>query len=317
MNAPISPLIDAAGQIHAAAEGAVRIVSLVPSITELLCELGLREQLVGRTGFCVHPELRGVPKVGGTKDVNIARVRELAPTHLIVNIDENRREVVEELGDIALDSERSERGGSRLPPGRPKGVAGNSQSAALSPRSRTAVQSRPWDGEACSPIVIVTHPCTPEDNLGLYRLLGGIFRREAEAASLSAQLADALAGARAVGASLPREAVLYLIWREPWMTVARSTYISATLAAVGWDSVPAEAAERYPTFAWDAPWLAGVRRVLLSSEPYRFGEKHLAEVAGLSGCAVQLVDGEMASWYGSRAIAGLRYLTALRLAGRA
>ena len=60
------------------------------------------------------------------------------------------------------------------------------------------------------------------------------------------------------------------------------------------------------------PWLAGVARVFLSSEPYRFRDSHLAEVAAASGRPAALIDGEMASWYGSRAVAGLRYLTELR-----
>ncbi|MFZ9626077.1 MAG: helical backbone metal receptor, partial [Burkholderiaceae bacterium] len=66
-----------------------RIVSLVPSLTELVCALGRADWLVGRTGFCVHPReaLAQVPKVGGTKTVNIEKIRSLAPTHLIVNID--------------------------------------------------------------------------------------------------------------------------------------------------------------------------------------------------------------------------------------
>ena len=81
---------DALGMAHAPAPGA-RIVSLVPSITELLCELGLASQLLGRTGFCIHPAevVREIPKVGGTKDVNIERIRKLAPTHVVMNIDEN------------------------------------------------------------------------------------------------------------------------------------------------------------------------------------------------------------------------------------
>ena len=55
-----------------------------------------------------------------------------------------------------------------------------------------------------------------------------------------------------------------------------------------------------------------MQRVLLSSEPYRFREAHVAEVAALGGRPAMLIDGEMASWYGSRVIAGLRYLAALR-----
>src|ERR1700761_1224809 len=80
-----------------------RIVCLVPSITELLCDLGLSERLVGRTGFCIHPweTVREIPKVGGTKDLKMDRIRELAPTHVVVNVDENRKEDAEEIAGFA------------------------------------------------------------------------------------------------------------------------------------------------------------------------------------------------------------------------
>ena len=54
---------------------------------------GWPSELVGRTGFCIHPweTVRTIPKVGGTKDVKMDRVRELAPTHVVVNVDENRQ----------------------------------------------------------------------------------------------------------------------------------------------------------------------------------------------------------------------------------
>jgi ABC-type hemin transport system substrate-binding protein len=57
----------------------------------MLCDFGLAGQVVGRTGFCIHPSeiVQDIPKVGGTKDVNIDKIRKLAPTHLVVNIDEN------------------------------------------------------------------------------------------------------------------------------------------------------------------------------------------------------------------------------------
>jgi hypothetical protein len=52
-----------------------------------------------------------------------------------------------------------------------------------------------------------------------------------------------------------------------------------------------------------------VDRVLLSSEPFHFKERHVPEVKALvPGAEVSLIDGEMTSWYGSRAIAGLEYL---------
>ena len=95
-------LIDALGCLHQRYDGVPRIVSLVPSLTELICDLGLANCLVGRTGFCVHPRqvLRHIPKVGGTKDVKLDVVRQLAPTHLIADIDENRRDAVEAMAQF-------------------------------------------------------------------------------------------------------------------------------------------------------------------------------------------------------------------------
>lgn len=79
-----------------------RIASLVPSATQTLVALGLGPRLVARTGFCIHPAeaLAAVPKVGGTKDVNLAKLRKLAPTHVVVNVDENRLETAEALREF-------------------------------------------------------------------------------------------------------------------------------------------------------------------------------------------------------------------------
>ncbi|MBL8383024.1 MAG: ABC transporter substrate-binding protein [Burkholderiales bacterium] len=263
---------DALGTIHPRAGADARIACLVPSITELVCALGLLPQLVARTGFCIHPRpaIDAVPKVGGTKDVNLARLRALRPTHVIVNIDENEKPAAEAIA-------------------------------------------------AFVPHIVVTHPQAPEDNLALYRLIGGIFGRADRAEALCAELSAAMTAARVRCAALPRERVLYLIWKDPWMTVAPDTYISRTLAAVGWDTVPAQAARRYPVVDLPAA-AAGADRVLLSTEPYRFGAADADALArALPGCAVHLIDGEMTSWYGPRAIAGLAYLAGLRgtLAGRA
>ena len=71
-----------------------RVVSLCPSLTELVWELGAGGRLVGRTRFCVvPPELQDrVPAVGGTKDPSLARIRELRPDLVLMNEEENRRE---------------------------------------------------------------------------------------------------------------------------------------------------------------------------------------------------------------------------------
>lgn len=76
-----------------------RIVSIVPSQTELLFDLGLREEIAGITKFCIHPEemFRTKPRVGGTKKLNMDRIRELKPDLIIGNKEENDKQQVEEL----------------------------------------------------------------------------------------------------------------------------------------------------------------------------------------------------------------------------
>lgn len=77
----------------------MRIVSLCPSLTELVFDLGRGAELVGRTRFCIHPAGRvdAVEKVGGTKNPKIDRIVELAPDLVLLNEEENRREDAEAL----------------------------------------------------------------------------------------------------------------------------------------------------------------------------------------------------------------------------
>src|SRR5690606_27100244 len=110
---------------------------------------------------------------------------------------------------------------------------------------------------------------------------------------------------------LPPKRVLYLIWRDPWMTVSRDTYIGRTLEAIGWETAGHDAHSRYPSVTMTSELLAEVDLVLFSSEPYAFREDHLDAFAREHGFPrehLRLIDGEMTSWYGVRAIEGLRYL---------
>lgn len=70
----------------------MKIVSLVPSLTKTICDLGLRDQIAGITNFCVDPPdlYRQVQRVGGTKDPNLALLTQIAPTHVLANEEENR-----------------------------------------------------------------------------------------------------------------------------------------------------------------------------------------------------------------------------------
>jgi ABC-type Fe3+-hydroxamate transport system substrate-binding protein len=82
-----------------------RIVSLVPSTTELLCALGLADALVGVTVYCVEPRevVRGKIRVGGEKDPDLEAIRRLAPDLVVANIEENRREDVEALRAAGIE----------------------------------------------------------------------------------------------------------------------------------------------------------------------------------------------------------------------
>jgi ABC-type Fe3+-hydroxamate transport system substrate-binding protein len=261
------PLVDWAGVRHAPARLA-RIACLVPSITETLFALGCGAQVVARTGFCIHPreEVKNVVKVGGTKDVDLDRLREQHPTHLLVNVDENRREVV--------DAAR-----------------------------------------AFVPHVIVTHPLVPEDNRRLYRLLGALFDHALSAQKLIDAFDDALADLASAVNTLPRERVLYLIWRKPWMTVSRETYVAATLARAGLDTVETRSDARYPVVAEDDEAWRDAQRILLSTEPYAFRPRDVEAMQRARDRPAALVDGEWTSWYGVRAIEGLHALARWRTAG--
>lgn len=260
-------LIDAAGRHHQPAGPECRIVSLVPSITELLFDLGLGAATVGRTAFCVHPAgiVKQVRSVGGTKQINWDKLRAVRPTHVIVNVDETPRQLAGELGDAGYT-------------------------------------------------VVVTHPVEVVDNLALFRLLGALFDRVAPAERLCRRFQEAYDDTVAAAAALPARRVLYLIWKDPWMTVSRDTYISRMLALVRWQTIPAVAAVRYPTVGLSDADLAEVDLVLFSSEPFPFSESHVGAFGDAHPAhrdSALLIDGQMVSWYGSRALAGLAYVRTL------
>ena len=260
-----APPADWAGTRHPPAGAQPRIACIVPSLTELLFALGLGDRVVARTGFCVHPRerVKAVMKVGGTKDPDLDKLRGQAPTHLVVNVDENRREDVDAAREFV-------------------------------------------------PHVIVTHPLAPDDNYRLYALFGAIFGREREARDLDAQFRESLAMLDASVARLPRERVLYLVWRKPWMTVARDTYIAATLARAGWDTVTKVSPRRYPELTDDDAAWDDADRLLASSEPFAFRERDARELTQRWHKPAHVIDGEWTSWYGARAIPGLRALATYR-----
>ncbi|WP_020568729.1 helical backbone metal receptor [Neolewinella persica] len=225
-----------------------RIVCLVPSITELLVDLGLESSVVGCTKFCVRPShLRSRQKiVGGTKNVRLEKVTALSPDLIIANKEENTQE------DVAF-------------------LAG---------------QFRVW----------VSQVSTVAEANEMITSLGRLFAVEERAAAIITANRKALEQHKLPS---PQKA-LYLIWRDPWMSVGGDTYISDVMREIGYENVVSDQL-RYPTLSVEEIRALAPEQILLSSEPYPFKAEHLTEwLEILPQAKVALADGEFFSWYGSR-----------------
>ncbi len=234
-----------------------RIVSLVPSQTELLYDLGLNDEVTGITKFCVHPEtwFRNKQRIGGTKTVHIDKVKELNPDLIIANKEENTRSQIEEL-------------------------------AAMFP-------------------VWISDIKTIGQGLQMICEVGDMTGKMVPALQLCNDISSGFL-------NLPKtnrpKKVAYFIWRNPWMCAGGDTFISDMIKRMGWVNVLADK-DRYPEI--DLQELVALQpdTILLSSEPYPFKEAHIAEIrAVLPAADIQLVDGEMFSWYGSRMQKAVPYL---------
>ncbi|UKN01640.1 helical backbone metal receptor [Paracrocinitomix mangrovi] len=96
-------IVDQLGQEIRLSQPAQRIVSLVPSQTELLFHLQMEDKVVGITKFCIHPSewFHSKNRVGGTKNVDIQKVKDLRPDLIIANKEENTKEDIESLSKVA------------------------------------------------------------------------------------------------------------------------------------------------------------------------------------------------------------------------
>jgi ABC-type Fe3+-hydroxamate transport system substrate-binding protein len=256
-------LVDASGVGLALTRPPRRIVSLVPSLTETLCALGLADALVGITVYCREPRdlLRGKTRIGGEKNPDLARIRELGPDLVVANVEENVAEHVATL--------------------------------------------RAW-----SIPVWVTYPRTVAAGIAMIRELGVLTGTAARADAIAAPLEAQLARVSAASARRPPVRVFYAIWREPWMTVGRDTYIHDMLRVCGAQNVFGDRPERYPTVTLEDVAAAHPDVVLLPDEPFRFRRAHAEELEGLAP-RIELVDGKPFSWHGPRIGEALRTLPAL------
>lgn len=242
-----------------------RIVSLVPSQTELLFDLGLGERVVGLTKFCVHPaEARqSATTIGGTKNFDFEKIAALQPDLIIGNKEENYQEGIEQL----------------------------------------AAHYPVWMSDIA----------TLEDALDMIRRVGLLTGRKEAGDALATDIAASFA-ALAAPAAEPVPAA-YFIWRKPYMVAAGGTFIDDMLARAGFRNVFGSLG-RYPEISPEQLQAAAPRQILLSSEPYPFAEKHVAEFRQLCPTAcIRIVDGELFSWYGSRLRHSAAYLQSLISAG--
>lgn len=238
------------------------IISLVPSLTELLFDLGLEGKIIGRTRFCIHPEekVREVDIVGGTKNPRINKIRDANPGLILSNREENRKE------DIKLLQEEFR--------------------------------------------VHLTDINSIEDALLSIHEIG-------EICGVPDKAQELISAIRTEYDSVPDEPVLsaaYLIWREPWMSVGRNTYIHSVLTHWGFENVFGNIT-RYPKTTLKQISEKNPDVILLSSEPYPFRDKHAEEIASVCNeSRILQVDGEWFSWYGSRMLPSFKKLNTFRKA---
>jgi ABC-type Fe3+-hydroxamate transport system substrate-binding protein len=165
--------------------------------------------------------------------------------------------------------------------------------------------------------VWVTFPRTVAEGIGLVRQLGELTATAAAAEALAQALEAAQATVRAQTAHRPHIRVFCPIWRGPYMTVNRDTYVHDMLVTCGGENVFAGSAARYPTVTLNDVRAAAPEVILLPDEPFRFRAVHrqdfapLADVPAVRAGRIHLVDGKLLSWYGPRIAQALERLPPL------
>jgi ABC-type Fe3+-hydroxamate transport system substrate-binding protein len=240
-----------------------RIISLVPSQSELLHYLGLETETIGITKFCVHPVgwLSAKTIVGGTKNVNIDLIYQLQPDLIIANKEENVKEQIEELAE----------------------------------------HHNVW----------VTDVNDLDSALQMITDTGVITCKKNEAFHLVSAIENAFSDLEELHDTNNKLQTAYLIWKDPYMTAGGDTFIHDILERCGFQNI-FSGRLRYPIVTLAQLQEANCQLVLLSSEPYPFREKHVAELSKhLPQSKILTVDGEMFSWYGSRLLLAPRYFKKL------
>ncbi len=237
-----------------------RIISLVPSQTELLFDLGLGERVVGITKFCVHPKewAKSKTKIGGTKKFQWGAIDTLQPDLILGNKEENDEEGIHQL-------------------------------AARYPVWMSDIAS--W-----------------ESAMDMILSVGHLVNETEKADKLTKEIVHRFENIKLFSPAR----TLYLIWRNPWMAAGKNTFIDTLLTRIG--LVNGLRTERYPELSPEEIKEVSPEIVMLSSEPFPFQQKHVAELQYLlPGAKIILVDGEMFSWYGSRLLKAPDYFSSMEI----
>ncbi|MEJ8756173.1 helical backbone metal receptor [Pontibacter sp. H259] len=234
-----------------------RIISLVPSQTELLFDLGLADRIVGVTKFCIHPKEQVKYKtiIGGTKNFKFDVIDHLRPDLIIGNKEENYKVGIEQL----------------------------------------KAKYKVWMSDIY----------TLEDSLEMLLQIGSLTGTEPKAQEIAQTIKS---GFENLQPAQPTIKTAYFIWRKPYMAVGGNNFIYHILQQSGFENVFADL-ERYPELTPEQLQQANPQLILLSSEPYPFKGKHIAEFQELCpNATIKVVDGELFSWYGSRLTKSPAYL---------
>jgi ABC-type Fe3+-hydroxamate transport system substrate-binding protein len=240
-----------------------RIVSIVPSQTELLFDLGLDNEVIGITKYCIHPKEK-VSRfknthsiVGGTKKLNIDLIKKLNPDLIIGNKEENEKSQIEELQKV-------------FP-------------------------------------VWMSNIQTLEEAYDMIQKIGMITEKKEKAFELTKKISHNFSNLKKT--DQPKQ-TLYLIWRKPYIAVGADTFIHHMIKRCGLNNALNK--NRYPQISMDEIQTIHPEYIFLSSEPYPFKEKHIAELRSICPSSkIVLVDGELFSWYGSRLLYSPGYFNTL------
>lgn len=238
-----------------------RIVSLVPSQTEYLYDLGLRAEVVGITKFCIHPEHWKKDKaiIGGTKNIHHNKIAQLKPDLIIANKEENTKEDILKLKEDYP--------------------------------------------------VYTSNIFTIEESFKMMDDLGELLNKQHEASALIEKIQYSFQSIK----KYRNKTVAYLIWQKPFMLAGRQTFIQSMLTLSGFRNILTSNEARYPEVTLEDLRRLNPSLIFLSSEPFPFKQKHLAEIEKQTQIKTVLVNGEMFSWYGSRMRKFADYLRELNL----